>query len=299
MSEQSSLRGSSVGLPAGIADPWWVRGLPEYARDVSREQFYKDVHNVRSKPYAKREAEVEGLTHPYTIKFALLVEALSLDKTAGGRICRLFKLVPDFGAFNKGVDDLLPEGGATEMWLRELLDSEERYGAVHKRLVPKKAVVLTATQQEGYEGLQNIERLRKQALGEYQHRENALLQQLKALRLEREKFGAELHKLVPSYKSIGGTRKVTLTSSEVSGLEKKWSSSHEAKARYTLEGFLEASRLNKIAIAERQLYDDFRRFRDESKAQLCVDGAKIAAAQADASRTLAANSSVDDLAPNF
>jgi hypothetical protein len=288
---------TSLGLTADIAPPWWVKALPHWAREIDREAFYKHVHRVRGLAADKRSAAIEELQVGVPLKFALGVEAFILDKKASGRVLRLLKLVPDWDEFVKALGELAPTEGVNRQFFVNLLEDGLRYERVHKRLVPRRERLLSAEEQEGYEVLQKLEALRKEELRKYEVREKALMLQLASLRAERDKFGGELNRLVPEFRDVGRARHVQLTLAERTELEARWSRNHELRARYTLDGYLEAARLNKIALKERSLYSSFRRFRGESRCGAIIVQAHEEAVKAASQTREESDSALDQLAP--
>lgn len=248
---------NTIGIE-NVSEPWWVASLPAFTEPPSRDGFYQILAAVRSKSYLDRVKYVSTLDIQALVKFAVLTEALGLDKSLAGKFIRLFKLVKSVEDFKNKVDTKYKSlvDNVDDMFntyeRRELVDQ------IRMSLLPKKEQKLTDAQKAGYAALEALDKARVAVNAEYEAEEKALAEQLRAVRARRDDFNTKLLTVFTGWANIKKSRKLTLTHLERQGLMTRYESNVELQNRYTVEGYLAAARANKIALTERSYYDSFR-----------------------------------------
>ncbi|SAM84423.1 uncharacterized protein UBRO_05674 [Ustilago bromivora] len=149
------------------------------------------VAALKGHKYSQRAAAVVSQHEDVLVQLCLLVDAIGLDRKSASKFVRLFKLVHSMDEFKNRVVEGDREVATSIVNILDVYEDSARIVKIRRSLIPVRKRTLTEAQRAGYQLLQTFERARSSQLESYAAEEKLLIEQLKALRSERDEFSRQ------------------------------------------------------------------------------------------------------------
>jgi len=240
--------------------PWWVVSWPQWEEAPNPGAFYDAVRTVRAAQYGKRAAQAKEGPGSVLTKFALAVEALGLDKKDASKLLRLLKGCKSWEQFSQQLSDA--ELAITDRvdLLISLLGNDARQAEIRGAMAPKKEIKLSPEEVEGREALRKVEDFRKDFLKSFTSEEMELMEKLRALRARRDSVAISISKAIPELEALKSARAIRLSAAERAEAVRRLHEDPVKLGLFTEESYISWVQDNRRALAEKGLYQSFRKY---------------------------------------